>query len=632
MIRNAPLVVPASITRRLDKALRATGCIHFATLALLPPEPESPAASSPSLLFEVVIDEGIKPQAAVDILLRDGFAALWRLYRAAWTGSPLAGVTARRSWLRAYLHAHVEPAACGFVGARDRNVAQILAEHRLLQGACRQLSEMPRGPDIRREALADHVMRWATASNLIGTGEPAHRSIWRRGALPTGLRLPLLALRLGVPALALVSILGLFGLAVATLPPKLALHVKVIDIAGLMASDVGIPLLVGLILLMMLALVTLVVVARSVGAVLVMLLFTVVTLGTGLPVLAGAIWLRDWSVVWCGAQLVFVGFFAFSAALTGLASLLPLVALVYVRVPPWFPAFAAMALSALLGVLTYVLSYLAQRQLSGLSCISLQWPPWSAILLPMRLLWICVTVLAFAAFVFISLKLVPWANRLASQSLRKLDRPGEIADMPLHQVHASIDTSEAALVGRQSHMISLSEIRAPVWWFRVRLRFFLWLISQFAEVFFTAGRLGSADGIKFGHWRIIENGRRLLFCSNFDGSFGGYLDEFIRGASQGVNLIWGGTELRPRAPARSDQPAVMQARRFPKVYALIFQGCKHEQAFKAFARVSMLPHLHRFEAYTLSLQDIERATQLRNALCMPRSSIQVDQILRAIES
>jgi hypothetical protein len=629
---DAPLVVPTSITRRLDMALCAAGCVHFATLALLPPEPDSARSGSPSMLFEVIVDEDIKPQEAVDALVRAGFAVLWRLYGRAWTGSVKAGVDARRTWLRAYLNAHMEAADCGFIGARDRNVAQILAEHELLQGACKQLSHMPRGQDVGREELADHIMCWAARNRFNGTGEPARRSIWRRGGLPTGLRLPLLALRLGVPAVTAVSVLGWLGLAVAWLPTVLARHIIGIDITRLMASDVGIPLLVVLALLTILGLVLLVVGARSIEAVLVMLLFTSFTLLTGVTAVIFIFWLQEWWVVWCGAQLVLVGIFALLAAMAGLAALMPLVALISVRIPPWFPAVAALTISALFGVISFLISYLAQGQLSSLDCENLRWPQRSSITLPTRLFWILVTTIAMAAFVYMSLRLLPSMNRLASGWLRRLDRPREIASTPLHQVHPSIDDSEAALVGRQSHMISLSEIRAPTWWHGARLRFCLWLISQFAEVFFTAGRLGSADGIKFGHWRILGNGRRLLFCSNFDGAFGGYLDEFIHGASQGVNLIWGCTELRPRAPARSDQPAVLQARCFPKVSLLIFQGCKHEQAFKAYARASMLPHLYRFEAYTLSMQDIERATRLRDALCMPRSALKVDQILRAIES
>jgi hypothetical protein len=630
---DAPLVVPGSITRRLDIALRATGCVHFATLALLPPAPDGSALEAASLLFEVVVDEGIEPRAAVDMLLRAGFAFLWRLYRHAWTGPAKAGVEARRTWLRAYLHAHVEAAACGFVGARDRNVAQILAEHELLKGSRDQLLLMKRRQGVSNEELADHVIRWAERTRSDWAGEAARRSIWRRGGLPGGLRWPLLALRLGVPALAVVSLLGWLGLTVAWLAPQLGRFAGSINIGQLTTSDVGVPLLAVLALLMVLLLAVLVVGARAVEAVVVMGFFALVTLITGGVALVYLLWLREWWVVWCGAQLMMVGFCALAAALAGAAALLPLAALVSLRIPPLFPVVGALTVSALLGALTFIISYLTQGQLSSLDCPDLRWPQGgSPVPLSTRLLWIVVTSATMAAFVFATLKLLPWMNRMVNGLLRKLDRPREITNVPLHQVHPSIDACEASLIGHQSHMISLSEIRTQKWRRRARLRLCLWLINQLAEVYFTNGRLGSADGIKFGHWRIVGNGRRLLFCSNYDGAFGGYLDEFIRGASQGANLIWGCTELLPRAWARSDQPAVTQARDFPKVHLLIFRGCKYEQAFKAYARTSMLPHLHRFEAYTLSVQDIERATRLRDALCLPHRATKVDQILRALES
>ena len=92
-------------------------------------------------------------------------------------------------------------------------------------------------------------------------------------------------------------------------------------------------------------------------------------------------------------------------------------------------------------------------------------------------------------------------------------------------------------------MVSLTDIRRPngwsVWWIRVSLR----IVTLFGRVVFTGGRLGDAPGIHFGHWHIIEGGRRYLFCSNYDGSFGGYLDDFINGATIGTTLAWRWTTL-----------------------------------------------------------------------------------------
>ena len=84
--------------------------------------------------------------------------------------------------------------------------------------------------------------------------------------------------------------------------------------------------------------------------------------------------------------------------------------------------------------------------------------------------------------------------------------------------------------------------------------------------------------------------------------------------------------------AVSGQPDVAIARAFPPTRFGIWAGVKYEQWFKSYARDSMVPHVYRFQAYRLTLADIERATRLRNALAAPRNESSDDQVLRAIES
>src|SRR5262249_10888765 len=117
------------------------------------------------------------------------------------------------------------------------------------------------------------------------------------------------------------------------------------------------------------------------------------------------------------------------------------------------------------------------------------------------------------------------------------------------QVHPSIEACEAELVRGSAHMISLTDMRRPAPWSPWWTRLFLRLVTLLGYVIFTEGRLGGAPGIHFGHWHIIDNGRRFLFCSNYDGNFGGYLDDFINGASTGTTLFWRWTKLKPRGPA-----------------------------------------------------------------------------------
>ncbi|MGH8932634.1 MAG: hypothetical protein ACRDZO_18915 [Egibacteraceae bacterium] len=50
--------------------------------------------------------------------------------------------------------------------------------------------------------------------------------------------------------------------------------------------------------------------------------------------------------------------------------------------------------------------------------------------------------------------------------------------------------------------------------------------------------ISAISTIHFARWVIIDNGERLLFTSNFDGTWDAYIDEFIDKASDGLDLIW----------------------------------------------------------------------------------------------
>jgi len=77
---------------------------------------------------------------------------------------------------------------------------------------------------------------------------------------------------------------------------------------------------------------------------------------------------------------------------------------------------------------------------------------------------------------------------------------------------------------------------------------------------------------------------------------------------------------------------VTELRHFPPSRFLAFRGVKCELRFKSYARDSMLPHLYYFDACKLTVDQIIRATTLRDALFGERNESNDDQIMRAIES
>jgi hypothetical protein len=329
------------------------------------------------------------------------------------------------------------------------------------------------------------------------------------------------------------------------------------------------------------------------------------------------------------ALLGLLGLMAFAAAAIVLA-LIP--AALALRGPPFFPLLTMLALLAIGCGFTLVLAQWMLDLMGLRDCAQLALPEGCQADGATQGAW---TLLAMVSVAAVAVLAIYAFSRELPELMKigvKLNRPGALPHQPAHQVHPSIEICEAQLAQRVSHMISLTEIRRPYFLHRNLLRLWLRFIDVLGELVFTEGILGSAKGIKFGHWHIVGDGRRLLFCSNFDGAFGGYLDEFIRGASEGVNLVWRHSELRPRRAARHDQPSVAAARFFPPTRASIFKGCSAEQAFKAYARDSMVPHLYRFEAYPFTNDDIERSTRLREALQGTRSALKDDQIARALES
>ncbi len=632
---------------RLRTLFADDGRIHYASMVLLPPHPDDPNQLASSLMLEFAIDPGLKPQLLIDGLLHRGFKTLLVLFKSDWRDAQTLGATDPRHWLAGFLARHTDPAAGGFVGPRDREVAQIKAEAQLFKAARAQLPALTAlaSDGLDSALLAARVADWAKtlpdAKNVEGL---ARRSYWRsRGmsqttrAIRIGIRLWPLGL---LAALALVQLFAVVGVVVVALL-VLLLGADVVladpspffgDFARAVQAWSNYVIAATLFLLAM-SLMTLILV-RSVAVVLALLI-----LFTTLAVLISAVSAFALPIRLFGLLiLALLGIFSLVGAtltvtlVVVLPSLLALLAVPrYLGLLPRLlaaAAFAACAIVALCALGGAALDWGAAQGCQ--SCAALRRPVLPGIYVVDVV--VTLTTLALPLMALLLLSLSPgtrWTNML----LGWLDAPR--ATPPLQrgqQVHPSVDACEAALRGRVNHLISLTDIRRPYGLHRFMLAFWLRVVTLIGHGWFVNGRLGQAAGIAFSHWHIVDRGRRLLFCANYSGSFGGYLEEFIAGGSQGANLFWRWTRLLRRAPAAPGHPAVVRAREFPPTRLWVFEGCKHEQWFKAYARDSMLPYLMRFDAYNHNYQDIDRATRLRDAIAQPRSLVADDQMMRALES
>ncbi len=64
------------------------------------------------------------------------------------------------------------------------------------------------------------------------------------------------------------------------------------------------------------------------------------------------------------------------------------------------------------------------------------------------------------------------------------------------------------------------------------------MLSFSTRQIYTRGRLARVGTIHFARWVFMDNKRRLLFGSNYDGSLDSYMDDFINKVAFGLNLVF----------------------------------------------------------------------------------------------
>ena len=147
----------------------------------------------------------------------------------------------------------------------------------------------------------------------------------------------------------------------------------------------------------------------------------------------------------------------------------------------------------------------------------------------------------------------------------------------------------------QNHMANMSDLK-PGFARRTSAKAMLMLASINARLS-TKGKLAGIPSIHFAHWALLDGGRRLMFCSNFDGSWENYLDDFIDKASKGLTGLWGGTIG------------------FPRARWLILGGATNGSRFKAIARNKQVPPSVWYNAYReLTVDAIDNNSAIRRDL------------------
>jgi hypothetical protein len=125
----------------------------------------------------------------------------------------------------------------------------------------------------------------------------------------------------------------------------------------------------------------------------------------------------------------------------------------------------------------------------------------------------------------------------------------------------------------------------------------LFAVRTLAKMLYVHGKLGPIDTIHCARWVRIDKGDRLLFFSNYDGSWESYLGEFVDKLSLWLTAVWSNTH------------------EFPTTTNLFRDGARDEEWFKRWTRKNQLYTHVWYAAYpNTSVQNVNESAALREGL------------------
>lgn len=134
--------------------------------------------------------------------------------------------------------------------------------------------------------------------------------------------------------------------------------------------------------------------------------------------------------------------------------------------------------------------------------------------------------------------------------------------------------------------------------FRLYLtKFVLLLIDYAARHVYKRGFLARVRTIHFARWVFLDDGHRVLFISNYDGSHEAYMDDFINKVAWGLNLVFS------------------NGVGWPRTRWLVKQGAEQETKFKYYQRRHQVYTDVWYKAYPgLTAVDLERNHRIRDGV------------------
>lgn len=201
--------------------------------------------------------------------------------------------------------------------------------------------------------------------------------------------------------------------------------------------------------------------------------------------------------------------------------------------PPLKSTFANVAGLIVPGALTFLWPVIVPALALTLLAVALTWGQGA------------VTWLVGLAGLFLTLLVTVAGAAAIYAGLRKR----EAADLPddsLPDDAVLAEIAEDENKTAQNHMTGVSRMK-PGHLRRITLRLAFWFIGQLAASQFRPGFLGQIGTIHFARWVLLPGTDRLVFFSNYGGSWESYLEDFITKAHNGLTGVWSNTQGFPRA-------------------------------------------------------------------------------------
>lgn len=147
----------------------------------------------------------------------------------------------------------------------------------------------------------------------------------------------------------------------------------------------------------------------------------------------------------------------------------------------------------------------------------------------------------------------------------------------------------------------------------ISIKFMFLLSNLLIKFIFNQGKLMGIPTIHFAKWVMFEKNSRVLFFSNFDGSWQQYLGDFIDNSGWGLTGIFSNTKV------------------FPKTNFLITGGAYLEEYFLAWSRNSQLVTNYWYSAYPdLSIKNVNNNTLIRVELMKTLSERRAAKFLKLL--